>query len=168
MITDKLCKELIEIPKNFIPAKDVDDLTQEVLVQLLSMPAKKLQRLIDRNEIHKYFNRMCKLNYYSKNSRYYYTYKKVYEHITFSDKLLSGIQKQDDVYITGDTDLIHSILDELYWYDRELFKLYVLGENNSYTTLARKTGISRISIYYTIKSVKRYIAKRLRSYRDDI
>jgi len=168
MISDKLCAELIEIPKNFIPARDVDDLTQEVLVQLLDMPTKKLQKLIRTGEIHKYFNRMCKLNYYSKNSRYYYTYRKVYEHITFSDKLLSGIQKQDEIYIINDSDLIHSILDELYWYDRELFKLYVLGDNNSYTSLAKKTGISRISIYYTIKSVKKYIAKRLKEYRDDI
>ena len=63
MISDKLCAELIEIPKNFIPAKDVDDLTQEVLMQLLDMPGKKLQRLIKKGEIHKYFNRMCKLNY---------------------------------------------------------------------------------------------------------
>ena len=57
------------------------------------------------------------------------------------------------------------LLDELYWYDRELFKLYYFGEidGNKYTlsSLANKTGISRRSIFTTIKNVKTYIKKRL-------
>jgi len=58
-----------------------------------------------------------------------------------------------------------SELDKLYWYDRELFKLYYFGDNNgskyTYTTLAEKTGISRRSIFYTIKNVKDKIRKAI-------
>ena len=73
MLTDKLCIELKNIARNFIPAKYLDDLTQEVFLQLLEMPKEKVNRLIASGDIYRYFNRMCKLNYYSKNSKYYYT-----------------------------------------------------------------------------------------------
>lgn len=172
-----MCVELKAIAKNFIPAKDLDDLTQEVFEQLLNMEPNKLEALINTGDIYKYFNRMCKLNYYSRNSKYYYTYGKVNEHISFNEDFTDDLQKDksqkpDNIYITDDSDLINSILDELYWYYRDLFKLYVLGDSEndsySYSSLAKKTGISRTSIYYTIKSVKKYIRKRLNELRDDI
>ena len=172
MLTDKLCIELKEIAKNFIPAKDVDDLVQEVFVQLLTMDSKKLQELISSGDIHRYFNRICKLNYYSRNSKYYYTYNKIKEHIIFVDNTKPTKQIQQNLYIKEDADLIVQILSELYWYDRELFKLYVLGDSDNksytYTSLSERTKISRISIYYTIKGVKKYIAKRLKELKNDI
>ena len=53
-------------------------------------------------------------------------------------------------------DAIEELLKDLYWYDRELFLTYYKG---SYTldTLSDKTGISRSSIFNTIKRVKDYI-----------
>ena len=99
MLTDKLCIELKEIAKNFIPAKDVDDLVQEVFMQLLTMDSSKLQELISSGDIHRYFNRMCKLNYYSRNSKYYYTYNKINEHIIFVDNTKPTKQIQQNLYI---------------------------------------------------------------------
>ena len=174
MLSNKLCKELKQIASNFIPASDLDDLVQEVFIQLLSRDKIKLQSLINTGDIYRYFNRMAKLNYYSRNSRYYYTYKKEYTHIKYvnDEDIDKKIQIANDLYIIEDSDLINSILDELYWYDRELFKLYVLGDDNkasySYTSLAKKTGISRISIYYTIRNVKKYIKIRLIELKNDI
>ena len=53
--------------------------------------------------------------------------------------------------------------------DREMFKLYHFGEINGkrYTlqSLADKTGISRRSIFTTIKNVKTYIKKRINEIR---
>jgi|TARA_R110000824_G_scaffold99366_5_gene236792 hypothetical protein len=180
VLTDKLCIELKKIAANFIPAKDLDDLTQVVFEQLLLMDKGKLEALINTGDIHRYFNRMCKLSYYSKNSQYYYIYHKIDETISFSSLGLENQAKKhlaSNLYITTEqtntnADVINSILDELYWYDRELFRLYVLGDENvkkyTYTSLAKKTGISRISIYYTIKSVKKYVIKRLKEINDDI
>ena len=94
-----------------------------------------------------------------------------------TDKLCIELKKIAANFIPAketntNSDVINSILDELYWYDRELFRLYVLGDENvkkyTYTSLAKKTGISRISIYYTIKSVKKYVIKRLKEINDDI
>ncbi len=176
MLTNKMCVDLKKIAANFIPAKDLDDLTQVVFEQLLKMDKAKLSGLISTGDIYKYFNRMCKLNYYSKNSKYYYTYNKINEKVSFyaNTSLTSDHKSQNNnnIYINKNEDLINSILNELHWYDRELFKLYVLGDkensNYSYTNLAKKTGISRISIYYTIRSVKKYVKKRLNKLKNDI
>ena len=42
----------------------------------------------------------------------------------------------------------------MYWYDREIFKLYYY-ENNTLDSLAEKTGISRNSLYTTIDKVRK-------------
>jgi|TARA_R110000772_G_scaffold95135_4_gene193351 hypothetical protein len=173
MLSNELCKELKLIAANFIPAVDLDDLVQDIFVQLLTMPKEKLKDIIENGNIRGYFNRMCKLSYYSKTSRYYYTYKKEYELVTFNNdvyvKALKHAEKKQTaahLYIINNEAYIDKILNELYWYERELFKLYVLGDNNgksyTYSTLSDITGISRMSIYTTIKGVKMYIEKRLK------
>jgi len=50
--------------------------------------------------------------------------------------------------------------------------LYVLGDNDgrkyTYTSLSKKTKISRMNIYITIKKVKEYIKERLKQKRNDL
>ena len=98
VLTNKLCIELKKIAANFIPAKDLDDLTQVVFEQLLLMNKDKLQGLISTGDIHRYFNRMCKLSYYSKNSQYYYVYNKIEELLTFKEA--ENKRTNDNLYIT--------------------------------------------------------------------
>ncbi len=182
MLTNTIANELKGVASKFIPSKDLDDLVQEVFLYLLELPPEKLKQLIDDKQIKYYFIRLCKNNYFSKTSKYHYKYRKPVEKITFTDNKLHAkyirYLKQDslalyfnvaDVY---DSELIDKILSELYWYERALFKLYVLGDNNgrnyTYSTLSHKTGISRMSIYTTIKGVKRHVRKRLNELRNDI
>lgn len=60
---------------------------------------------------------------------------------------------------------IEEILSEMYWYDKELFRLYFYGDNDgkkfTYTSMAEKLGISRRSIFYTIKQVKEQIKLKI-------
>tara|TARA_R110001592_G_scaffold148690_8_gene373883 strand:+ start:301 stop:855 length:555 start_codon:yes stop_codon:yes gene_type:complete len=180
MLTNALCNELKQIASKFIPANHLDDLTQEVFLYLLEMPKGKLEQLIEDKQIKYYFIRLCKNNYYSKTSKYHYKYRKPYERIlldviTNGKYSISKKQNTADLYfIEGegyieDTDLVNDILSEMYWYERELFKLYVLGDNKgrryTYTTLSNKTKISRMSIYTTLKIVKNYVARRLKEIR---
>jgi len=59
-----------------------------------------------------------------------------------------------------DIDRIEKILNELPWYDRELFRLYADGKHN-YSSLAKETGIPRTSIGLTINRVRKHIKKNL-------
>lgn len=173
MIDNELFTQLKDTAANFIPAKDLDDVTQEVFIYLCE-DTEKLEQLIRDKKIKYYFIRLCKNNYYSKTSRYYYKYNRAYKDVSFDDDLMKlGLkQKAEDLYFIQDADRINEILSELYWYDRELFRLYVLGDNDgrkyTYSSLSKKTKISRMNIYITIKKVKEYIKDRLKEKRNDL
>ncbi len=173
MIDNELFTQLKDTAANFIPAKDLDDVTQEVFMYLYE-DAERLEQLIADKKIKWYFIRLCKNNYYSKTSKYYYKYNRPYKDVSFNDDIMKlGLKlKSEDLYFIQDSDMINDILSELYWYDRELFRLYVLGDNDgrkyTYTSLSKKTKISRMNIYITIKKVKEYIKERLKEKRNDL
>ena len=47
-------------------------------------------------------------------------------------------------------ELIDEKLDNLYWYDREIYKLYYSPDGETLDSLAKKTGISRKRLFTTI------------------
>lgn len=173
VIDNELFTQLKKTAANFIPAKDLDDVTQEVFMYLYE-DTERLKQLIADKKIKWYFIRLCKNNYYSKTSKYYYKYNRPYKDVTFNDSIVKSVHIliPENLYFIEDSDMINDILSELYWYDRELFKLYVLGNNDgkkyTYSSLSKKTKISRMNIYITIKKVKEYIKKRLKEKRNDL
>jgi len=173
VIDNELYTELVETAGNFIPANHIEDVTQEVFVHLYENP-ERLEQLIKDNKLKYYFIRLCKNNFYSNTSKYYYKYDRTYKEITYDDDIMKlAIKlKGDELYFIQDSDMINEILSELYWYDRELFRLYVLGDDDgkkyTYSSLSKKTKISRMNIYITIKKVKQYIKDRLKEKRNDI
>ena len=56
-----------------------DDCFQMCLIALLETSNSKLQSLDSKNELKYWITRVFKNNWFSKNSRYYYQYKKYYE-----------------------------------------------------------------------------------------
>ena len=59
------------------------------------------------------------------------------------------IEQPDDI----PQELIDKALDDFYWYDKNVFKLYYY-EGNTLSGLAKKTGISRNSLFTTIDKVR--------------
>ena len=57
-------------------------------------------------------------------------------------------------------DKIELVLNDLYWYDRKVFELYYY-EENTLDSLAKKTGISRNSLFTTIDKVRTILKKEL-------
>ena len=55
---------------------------------------------------------------------------------------------------------IDKALDSFYWYDRDVFKLYYY-EGHTLTGLAKKTGISRNSLFTTIDKVREQLKELL-------
>lgn len=56
-----------------------DDCTQMICIDILETPHSKLQSLHNKNELKYWITRVFKNYWFSKNSRYYYQYKKYYE-----------------------------------------------------------------------------------------
>jgi DNA-directed RNA polymerase specialized sigma24 family protein len=154
-----------EVALNICSDEDkASDVVQMVMEACLNMPKPTLQDIYDKDGLLWYIIRMISLNIKSKTSRYYYKYNKYYE---LFDSNTSNLTYSPDNYENrpGDDtrssthirlDGIDDLLSNLYWYDRELFLTYY---RDSYTldSLAAKTGISRTSIFNTLKKVRNYI-----------
>ena len=56
---------------------------------------------------------------------------------------------------------IDSVLDGFTWHDRKIFELYYYEEGNTLDSLAKKTGISRNSLFTTIDKVRVQLKHKL-------
>ena len=165
-LTQQEYDKLLDIAKNICKTDFVEDLLHEALFACLKYPEEKIEFIRQDGKLFFFVARIMANMYHSKTSQYYYQIARFYDFHTMQD-----CTKMSKFIFTNDTaqqesiELIESILDELYWYDREMFKLYYFGELNGrkYTlqSLADKTGISRRSIFTTIKNVKNRIKKRI-------
>mgnify|MGYP003648984846 CR=1 FL=1 len=159
----------------------IDDAVQELYLYFLQMNPDTLKNIYEKDGldgITRYGAVVLRRSLTSVRSPFYYKYKKYYTHI---DKFSSDITY--DVIESGEVspkkhlyniaeepavknlefeklDKIDLILNDLYWYDKKVFELYYY-ESNTLDTLAKKTGISRNSLFTTIDKVREILKKEL-------
>ena len=159
---------------------DIDNAVQELFIYFLERPelVKKIYNKDGIKGITKYGAVVLRRSLQSPRSPFYYQYKKYYTNI---DEYSSNITYEWDINSGADThakniynipvevvenigfkklDKIDLILNDLYWYDRKVFELYYYG-GNTLDTLAKKTGISRNSLFTTIDKVREILKKEL-------
>ena len=161
--------------------EDIDNAVQELMLYFLQMNPDTLKNIYDKDGLEgitRYGAVVLRRALTSTRSPFYYQYKKYYTHI---DSLTSSVTY--DVIETGEViptkhlyniaeepavknlkfeklDKIDAVLGEMYWYDRKVFELYYY-EGNTLDSLAKKTGISRNSLFTTIDKVREVIKKEL-------
>ena len=154
--------------------EQIDDAVQELYLYFLQMNPDTLKSIYEKDGLEgitRYGAVVLRRSLQSPRSPFYYKYKKYYTHI---DKFSSNATY--DVTETGEVspkkhlyniaeepavknlkfeklDKIDAALGEMYWYDRKVFELYYY-EGNTLDTLAKKTGISRNSLFTTIDKVR--------------
>ena len=158
---------------------DIDNAVQELFIYFLERPelVKKIYDKDGLDGITRYGAVVLRRALTSVRSPFYYQYKKYYTHL---DSLTSSVTY--DVIETGEViptkhlynipeevvenigfkklDKIDAALGEMYWYDRKIFELYYY-ESNTLDGLAKKTGISRNSLFTTIDKVRVILKKKL-------
>lgn len=157
--------KLQSIAHNICDDHLADDLLHDTLEILLEYDTEKIELIRTTGRLFFFSARVMTNLYYSKTSPFYYKYKKA--SVEHNDDYDTNFDK---IILTDDDDkslketrllIIDEILSEMYWYDRELFLLYFYGDNDgkkfTYTSMSEKLGISRRSIFYTIKQVKEHI-----------
>ena len=165
-LTQREYDKLYSIAKNICKTDFAEDLLHEALFVCLKYPEEKMEHIIKDGKLFFFVARIMANMYHSKTSQYYYRIARFYDkHNLYDCQKMSEIIFTNDVVQQEKIDMIEKLLDELYWYDRELFKLYYFGEldGRRYTlqTLADKTNISRRSIFTTIKNVKEFLKKKI-------
>ena len=183
----KIYKIIADLRKDFVKMtygltndkNEVDEVVQELMLYFLQMNLETLKGIYDKDGkkgILKYGAVVIKRSLHSKNSPYYYKYRKYYTQldsiasdITYditengeltNPKNLYNIPNEVNEYKYKKLEQIDKELDKMYWYDRELFKLYYY-ETNTLDSLAKKTGISRNSLFITIDNVRKLLKEKL-------
>lgn len=128
------------------------DLLHYAIEELSYKP--NLQAILDSGGARFYLVRICMTQWRSQTGPFYKQFVRQEQEID------EFINKTEEEETTLDVKKVEQILNELPWYDRELFKLYAEG-NHNYSSLAKETGIPRTSIGLTINRVKKHIKKNL-------
>ena len=159
---------------------DIDNAVQELMIYFLQMNPETLKKIYEKDGLEgitKYGAVVLRRALTSKRSPFYYQYKKYYTHIdkwsstSTYDVIETGeVYRKKHLYNIAEEpvvknlkfeklDKIDLVLNDLYWYDRKVFELYYSGE--TLDTLAKKTGISRNSLFTTIEKVRTILKKEL-------
>ena len=175
-LSDKFTKMCYGITTN---KTDIDEAVQELFIYFLERPelVKKIYTKDGIEGITKYGAVVLRRALTSTRSPFYYQYKKYYTHI---DKFTSNatydvieegeVQPKKHLHNIPDVvvenigfkklEEIDKVLDTMYWYDKKVFELYYY-EGNTLDSLAKKTGISRNSLFTTIDKVRDLLKKEL-------
>mgnify|MGYP003133563383 CR=1 FL=1 len=161
----------------------IDNAVQELMLYFLSMNTEVLSKIWKKdgiNGITKYGAVALKRALTSPRSNFFYKYEKYYTHIdgacyststTFSNddvacnvannKNISNIPNEKvDNYQWTKLEEIDVALEDCTWYDKKIFELYYY-EGNTLDSLAKKTSISRNSLFTTIDKVRTLIKEKL-------
>lgn len=176
--------DLRSIAINFVKDKNfIDDVIQETYLYLMQMNQKTLQDIYEKDGkegLIRYSAIIIKRSFTSKNSPFFYKYKKYYTRIDMSYSTTCDDFINDDSdersqygrsisnlpYIEDDNSKeelhlkLEKALKNFYWYDREIIKLYYY-KKHTLDSLAKETGISRNSLHTTITKVRDKLKKLL-------
>ena len=153
--------KLKDVALNIAGIKEYEELLHFVIEELYKCDQIRLREIIEKNQMTFYAVRVMMNQYHSKTSRYYYKYKKYYEYHTTqtieslsADKSKSTKKKKEEIEVK--LEWIEEKLNDLYWFDAEVFKLYY-RENFSLSEMAKATKINKNTLYKAIRNVKNYL-----------
>ena len=123
-----------------------DDLIQEMALQLLEMPDRKGQEINAGGYLRFYVVRSLLNMATSKRSNFAKKYN-LFNHTNELPELTDteGYDYEKEL----DIRTVEVLMEELYWYDREILKLWI--EEGSYRKVAKKVGIPFKSIGNSVK-----------------
>jgi RNA polymerase sigma factor (sigma-70 family) len=155
---------------------EIEEAVQELMLYFMQMNPVILEDIYNKDGqkgLIRYGAVVLRRSFTSPRSPYYYKYKKYYtnldlqaSNITYditesnNEKNLYNIPNPEEYKQWQKLEKIDKALENVYWYDRDVFKLYYY-EGNTLTGLAKKTGISRNSLFTTIDKVREYLKEVL-------
>ncbi len=152
---------LLGVSNGYVGVEFGADLLNDLTLTYLENE-EKYRPICERGELMKYVCRSLAICGFSKSSRFYYKYKKHQEKIA-KRYPIDIIRETEDAYSsTKQKDIeqqvaeAFSILEEIRWFDAEVFKSYYL-HSHSLKTLSDATGIPKNTLYKSIQTAKAHL-----------
>ena len=152
------------IAHNIAPGDHLD-LCHEVILQLYDIDEEKLAPLIESGGIRFWIVRMMLNNYRSTTSRYHYKYRKPAQRHRELRRFIREWSEETDWEVRENRfTAIEEAIDKVPWFDAVVFSIYY-EEGHSLTTLEKETGISRHTLYSSIRRTSDEIKKQTKGVR---
>lgn len=155
---NRLKQKVKAVTKNH---QNSDDLFNDLLLSLYEKPIEYQQDLIEKNKVEHWLMASAKLQFLSKTSPFYYTYKKfdkdtsqVYENTLTTDDELVDVSVEIVNFISSELEL-YSV------YSRTLTKEHLI-HNKSYSQIGREYKVNRKYISETVTPVKEEIFRKVK------
>jgi transposase-like protein len=135
-----------------------EDLRQEVAYIVLQYDRKKISELEDKGkQVFKFW--IVRICCNQTNSKYG-KFGRMYANLIPVEDILKFVKEEEPIDNSQEVaDGITKLVEELYWYDQEILKMYV--ELGSVRKVSKQTGIPHTSIFITIKKIRSCIKSRL-------
>jgi DNA-directed RNA polymerase specialized sigma24 family protein len=138
---------------NFTGSKDkANELVQDLYLKLLEL--KDIKKIMYKEDINLYYI------YKMLRSIYLNGQKKSITMLPIDEELYNLSTSEYDEQADSDWEralaLSNEALDQLYWFDTKLFRVYI-EENHSIQSLHNATGISNSTIWTSMKKTKQYV-----------
>jgi len=142
------------------PVELQDDLKQEIFLVICEMPEEKLIQINERKELKFLIVRIMLNMIKSDRSTFYNKFRKQYEPIS------ENFDLQDNKTNHSQLNQVHIYVNELHWYEKELFNLYTNNGKNA-IKLSKETKIPYRSLINTINKVKKILKQKIRNHDAD-
>jgi len=164
-------KDFIEMSYAFTTDEnEINEVVQELMLYFLQMNKDTLKNIYDKDGkqgILRYGAVALRRSFNSPRSQYFYKYKKYYTKLDDTCNITTSVNYQLENIPVIDIpksyqklEQIDKELDKMNWYDKKIFELYYY-EGNTLDSLAKKTKISRNSLFTTIDKVRDILKKEL-------
>ena len=155
---NKLRQKVRAVTKNH---QNSDDLFNDLLLSLYSKPIEYQRDLVEKNKIEHWLMASAKLQFASKTSPFYYTYKKFNMD---TSQLFEDTQTTEDVLEDISQEIVDYIKEELNLYSvyEKTLTTEHLIHNKSYSEIGREYSVNRKYISETVTPVKEEIFRKVK------
>ena len=141
---------------------DCEELCHLVILSILESDQEKIEEIIQKKQLRYWIVRMMMNQYNSNTSPFHYTYRKPAErHRAASQDIAMWYDSDMEKKIRDEEkiDFINSTLSDMPYFDKTVTEIYY-EHNHSLRTMAQATGVSRTTLFKTLKRTRNEIKKK--------
>jgi hypothetical protein len=135
------------------PVELQEELKSELFLRIAEIPEEKLIDLYEKKQLRFYIVRIMLNLIRSTDHKFYKKFRNFVEYVPIE------VVEQEQVDVTN---IVKEHYESLYWYEKEIFRLYTFEFNCNAKKLSLALGIPYISVVRTINKIKQDLKTKIR------